>query len=129
MSKRILVVDDERHVRTLLEHTLVPFEEVDVVLSFAASGEDGLELCRENAPDLIFVDEGMPGIGGIAFCEAIRTEPTTRHARVVLMVDMGREADAARCNAAGIVEVITKPFDPDHVRLLTGKLLDILVEL
>ncbi len=64
MNKRVLVIDDERHVRTLLETTLDPFEEVGVEVATAASGEEGLERCRNAPPDLIFVDVAMPGIGG-----------------------------------------------------------------
>jgi two-component system, OmpR family, alkaline phosphatase synthesis response regulator PhoP len=129
MKKCILVVDDERHVRTLLERTLDPFEEVNVDLMTAASGEDALELCRQKPPDLVFVDVGMPGIGGYAFCEALRSEPATQHATIILMIEMGREPNLDRCKAAQVAEVVTKPFDPDHIRLLTGKLLDIDVEL
>lgn len=129
MKKRILVVDDERHVRTLLETTLDPFEDADVEITTASSGEQGLELCRHAPPNLVFVDVGMPGIGGYAFCEALQSHASTRHAKVVLMIDMGSEPNPARCRGAQVMAIVTKPFDPDHIRLLTGKLLDIDVEL
>lgn len=129
MNKSILVVDDERHVRTLLEHTLNPFEEEDVQLNTSASGEEALDLCRQNPPDIIFIDVGMPGMGGYALCDALHSEPCTQHTQIVLMIDMGREPDLTRCNSTRVVDVITKPFDPDRIRLLTGKLLGIHVEL
>lgn len=129
MKRRILLVDDERHVLTLLETTLDPFEDADVELVTASSAEQALDLCRQAPPDLVFVDVAMPGIGGYAFCEALSTEPTTRHAKIVLMLDMGCEPDPDRCRTSSFAEFITKPFDPDHIRLLTGRLLDIAVEL
>ena len=129
MRKRILIVDDERHVRTLLERTLDPFEDVDVELVMASSGEEALEQCRQGTPDLAFVDVSMPGIGGYALCEALRSHPSTRDTAIVLMIEMGREPNPDRCRGIDVAEVVNKPFDPDHIRLLTGRLLGIEVEL
>lgn len=129
MNKTILVVDDERHVRTLLEHTLSPFEEENVQLDTAESGEQALDLCRQAPPDIIFIDVGMPGMGGYALCESLHADPATKHTQIVLMIDMGREPDLNRCKSAQVTDIITKPFDPDRIRLLTGKLLGIHVEL
>ena len=45
------------------------------------------------------------------------------------MIDMGREPNPDRCRGLVVNEVVNKPFDPDHIRFLTGRLLDIDVEL
>ena len=129
MKKRILVVDDERHVLTLLETTLDPFEDADVELVTASSAEQALDLCRQSPPDLVFVDVAMPGIGGYALCEALSAEPATQHTKTVLMLEMGCEPNPNRCRGQSALEFINKPFDPDHIRLLAGRLLDIDVEL
>ncbi len=128
MTKAILVVDDERHVRTLLEHTLSPFEEAGVTITVTATGQDALEACRQTPPDLVFVDARLPGVNGYDLCEALRSDPTTKHAQVVLMIDKGWEPSPGRCNDDAFAHVMTKPFDPEEVRLVTGKLLGIDVE-
>jgi CheY-like chemotaxis protein len=128
MTKTILVVDDERHVRTLLEHTLSPFEEVDVTITVAATGQDALEACKRTPPDLVFVDARLPGVSGYDLCDALRADPATKHALVVLMVDKGWEPSPDRCSDDAFAHVMTKPFDPEQVRLVTGKLLGIDVE-
>jgi CheY-like chemotaxis protein len=128
MTQTILVVDDERHVRTLIEHALSPFEEVGVTITVAATGQDALESCKRTPPDLVFVDARLPGVSGYDLCDALRADPATKHALVVLMVDKGWEPSPGRCSDNAFAHVMTKPFDPEELRLVTGKLLGIDVE-
>lgn len=129
MKKRILVVDDERHVRTLLEHTLDPFEDLDVELLLAASPDEAIEVCRDNLPDLAFVDASMPTMSGYELCDRLRAMPGGSSVHIVLLVDKSQPPEPERCGNASVVDVVTKPFDPDQIRLLTGRLLGITVEL
>jgi CheY-like chemotaxis protein len=129
MTKRILVVDDESHVRTLLEHTLDPFEDLDVQLLLAASADEALEACREHLPDLAFVDATMPAVNGYDLCDRLRATEGGGDIHIVLLLDKGQPPDTERCSGVGFADVVTKPFDPDQIRLMTGRLLGINVEL
>ncbi len=60
MEKKILIVDDEPHIRALLEQTLEDFEDEDVEILTAANGEEGLETIEEERPNLVFLDVMMP---------------------------------------------------------------------
>lgn len=128
MSKSILIVDEERHIRTLLEHTLSLFEEEDVTIRLAASGQEALEECRRSPPDLVFVDARLSDIHGKRFCDSLRLDPGARHTQIILMVDKGWEVDVHHEAGGSITHVIVKPFDPEALRLLTGRLLGIDVE-
>lgn len=129
MTKTILVVDAERHMRALLEHTLCPFEEVGVQLHSVENPEQAILFCKQSPPDLVFVDGGIPEKGGFILCEAIHADPATSHTRIVLMAERGKEPNLEGCKYARVIQIVAKPFDPDRVRLLTGSILGIDVEL
>lgn len=70
---KALIVDDERPAREELAWLLEQCEGVDVV-GQASSGETAIELLNENAPDLVFLDIDMPGIGGMRLAETLRDD-------------------------------------------------------
>lgn len=116
MSKKIVIVDDEVHIRALLEQTLEDLEEDhDVELFTAANGKEGLELITEEKPQLVFLDVMMPLMNGYDVCRAVTQNPDLSDVKVVLLTAKGQEADRERGMQVGATEYMTKPFDPDDV--------------
>lgn len=79
---RVLVVDDQRLSRAALERTL---GEAGQQVAAAASGEEGLRLAREWAPDVVVLDLNMPGMDGFQVVERLKRDPETAHVPVVFL--------------------------------------------
>ena len=121
---KIVVVDDEMHIRSLLEQTLEELEDdYGVEIHSAANGKEGLELIRSEAPELVFLDVMMPLMNGYDVCQAVRTDVKLQGTKIVLLTAKGQEADRKRGLEAGANEYMTKPFDPDEVVDLAKALL------
>jgi len=73
MSK-ILIVDDELHIRLLLQQTLEEFEEEGVELLTAENGEEALQILQEEKPGLVFLDVMMPKINGFEVCKVVKND-------------------------------------------------------
>ena len=116
MCKKILVVDDEPHIRVLLEQTLEDLEdEYDVELFVASDGEEGLEIIREEKPDLVFLDVMMPKMNGYDVCRTVKNDPELQDIKIILLTAKGQEADKKLGLEVGALKYMTKPFDPDAV--------------
>jgi response regulator RpfG family c-di-GMP phosphodiesterase len=119
---RLLVVDDDDGLRTLLRTT---FEAVDVEVDEAFDAASARERIDAHQPDAIVLDVSMPGLDGAAFCAQLKASPATRHIPVVLLTgsDMADEATAADVGADSFM---LKPFSPlellSVVERLTGGL-------
>ncbi len=121
----IVIVDDEVHIRTLIEQTLEELEdEFDVAIHTAANGADGLALIRRVRPRLVFLDVMMPAMNGYEVCAALRAEPDLTGTTVVMLTAKGQEADRVRGLDAGADRFITKPFDPDELVELVRPVLE-----
>ena len=115
MSKKILICDDEPHIRMLLEQTLEDLEDEGVELLVATNGQEGLDAILESKPDLVFLDVMMPFLSGFEVCEKVKKEHGLTDIKVVLLTAKGQDADREKGLAAGADEYITKPFDPDDL--------------
>lgn len=111
-----MVVDDETHIRALLEQTLEELEdEFGVEVHSAADGEAGLDLIRRERPQLVFLDVMMPKMNGFEVCRAVMADPALAGTYIILLTAKGQEADRQQGLQAGARRYITKPFDPDEV--------------
>ena len=115
MTKKILIVDDETHVRFLLEQTLEDFEEHDVEIETASNGEDALKKIGRNPPDLMFLDVMMPLVNGFEVCSRVKSSDQTRSIFIVLLTAKGQEIDRLKGEEVGADRYLTKPFDPDEI--------------
>ena len=105
---RILIVDDERQNRDLLEIMLAS-EGYHVVA--AASGEDALAVVARQPPELILVDVMMPRMDGYQFVAAIRADDATRRIPVILITGLDdHDARTAGLNA-GADGFLSRPVD------------------
>ena len=71
---KILIVDDEPHLRMLIQQTLEELEDDGVELFTASNGEDALETIRKEEPNLVFLDVMMPKKNGFDVCNAVKNE-------------------------------------------------------
>jgi len=75
MSKKLLIVDDEPHIRLLLEQTLEELEDHDVELLTATNGMEALEAIQSDKPNLVFLDVMMPKMNGYDVCQKVKADP------------------------------------------------------
>jgi CheY-like chemotaxis protein len=120
---RVLVVDDTASIRFLIRTNL---ELAGYEVEEAVDGVDCLEILKglETMPDLITVDVMMPRLDGVATVAAIRADDRTRDIAVVMVSTQGQTADIQRATEAGVDAYVTKPFDPDHLVVTVGDVLD-----
>jgi two-component system alkaline phosphatase synthesis response regulator PhoP len=113
MSKKILIVDDQSFIRTLLEFTLERLADQGVELLVAADGEKALELALRENPELILLDVAMPNLDGYEVCERVRASGSDAY--VIMLTARGQAKDHQRGVDVGANEYITKPFNPDYI--------------
>ena len=119
-SARILVVDDERYNRDLLEVMLRPegFE-----LLGAAGGAEALALVAEQPPDLILLDIMMPQMDGYEVVASLKGNTATENIPVIMITDLDDRASRMRGLTAGAEDFLTKPVDPAELRVRVRNLL------
>jgi len=105
MDHKILVVDDERPIRDLLQ-TFLNEEGYEVIL--ASNGEEALELAEREQPHAILLDVKMPGIDGVETCTRLKAGEKTRLIPVIVATAF-RETLLEACDA-GADDFVTKPF-------------------
>lgn len=119
MSKRVLVVDDEKNIRLTLDHALTAAG-YDVLT--AIDGEHALQKVQENGLDLVLLDMKMPGIDGI---EVLRRLRLTHEALPVIMITAhGSIETAVEAMKLGAVDYLRKPFSPEEIRAIVAHVLD-----
>lgn len=125
MPGKILIVDDEIHIRMLLEQTLEDLEEEHGVLILSApNGEEGLALIRREKPDVVFLDIMMPRLNGYEVCRKVKEDPALAGGlNIVLLTAKGQEVDRRQGLELGAKLYMTKPFDPDAVLATARSLL------
>jgi two-component system alkaline phosphatase synthesis response regulator PhoP len=111
----VLIVDDEQHIRLLIEQTLEELEDEGVELLTAPDGEVALDVVANQHPDLVFLDVTMPRMNGLDVCRAIKGDPATAGTTVLLLTAKGQAYDREAGLAAGADDYLTKPFDPDDL--------------
>jgi DNA-binding response OmpR family regulator len=127
MNKKILIVDDEPHIRLLLEQTLEDLEEEGVELLIADNGEEALNTIKIEKPDLVFLDVMMPKMNGFDVCNAVKNELSLKGVYIIMLTAKGQEFDKHKGKEVGADLYMTKPFDPDEVVKKSIQVLDIVV--
>jgi len=111
MSKPIciLVVEDEEHIRKILEYNL-KLDGFEVHL--AENGQMGLGLAREKKPDVILLDWMMPEMDGLEVVSQLKQDKTTENIPIFMLTAKGMMVDVGQALCEGADDYITKPFDP-----------------
>lgn len=112
---KVLIVDDEPHIRYLLELTLEELEEEGVEVITADNGVTALEIIRDERPEIVFLDVMMPKMSGFDVCHAVKNELALNEVYIVLLTAKGQEFDKQKGQDVGADIYMTKPFNPDDV--------------
>ena len=109
MSPRLLIVEDETALVTLLRYNL---EREGYRVSEAGDGEEALLRIQEERPDLIILDWMLPLLSGIEVCRRVRRMSKTRSVPILMLTARGEEADKVRGLDCGADDYMSKPFSP-----------------
>ena len=123
MKQKLLIVDDEAHIRMLIEQTLEDLEDEGVELLFAENGEQALELIQKEEPNLVFLDVMMPKMNGMEVCQKVKKELNLSHVYIILLTAKGQEVDRQKGLDMGADRYMTKPFDPDEMLSIAQEIL------
>ncbi len=106
--KKILVVDDDRILRSVLKHSL---EQQKYQVTVVSSGAEGLKAFKRDVPDIIVSDVSMPAMDGFEFCRQLRSQPS---GKLVPFIFLSAKSDLdARIqgHSIGADDYLTKPFE------------------
>jgi two-component system alkaline phosphatase synthesis response regulator PhoP len=106
---RILLVDDETDVLEFLSYNL---KKEGFTVYSATNGNDALKKAISEIPHLIVLDVMMPGMDGIATCEAIRQEPSLKNTLIIFLTARGEDYSQIAGFDAGADDYVTKPIKP-----------------
>ncbi len=111
-ERTIMVVDDSRPIRTLVQKGLM---EAGFRVVTAKNGREALDLIRQQRPDLILSDINMPEMDGFELCEALHVEPALSTIPFVVMSSMSDRDQMQRIIKYGATDYMIKPFSVDEM--------------
>ena len=114
MPKKILAVDDERHIVRLVE---VNLQRAGYEVVTAYDGREALEKVKSENPDLVVLDVMMPYMDGFEVLKNLKADPATAEIPVIMLTAKAQDADVFRGWQSGVDCYLTKPFNP--MELLT----------
>jgi len=113
MKKKILVIDDERTIRVLLENFLKEY-----IVTTKNDGLEGLSWLQEgNMPDLIVADIQMPNLDGYEFVKQLRASGYFKEIPLIVLSGIESTAEKVKCLKLGANDYIVKPFNPEELAL------------
>lgn len=123
MPKKILIAEDEAHIRLLIEQSLEELEDEGVDILTASNGEEALSQILSEQPELVFLDIMMPKLNGFEVCERISKDTPSTRVHVILLTAKGQEYDRVHGAQAGADGYMTKPFNPDELLSIARRIL------
>ena len=112
MAKKILAVDDEKHIVRLVEITLQR-EGYEVVT--ANNGAEALEKVATEKPDLVIMDVMMPEMDGLQALQKLKDDPATADVPVIMLTAKAQDSDVFQGWKSGADLYLTKPFNPQEL--------------
>lgn len=112
MSSKILLVEDEVSIRKFIRITL---ERDNFTVFEAGTGEDGIEIARNEKPDIVLLDVMLPGIDGFEVCRVLREE--FPGLGIIMLTAKAEDYDKIIGLQYGTDDYITKPFNPTELIL------------
>jgi DNA-binding response OmpR family regulator len=117
---QVLVIDDEAPIRLLCR---VNLEAEGMTVLEAADGPAGLDLARDERPDIVLLDVMMPGLDGWRVAEQLLDDERTSTIPIIFLTARAEFRDRARGLDIGGVDYVTKPFNPLDLAPLVRDLL------
>lgn len=105
----MLIAEDDDSLRALLRLSI---DVGGLEIAETADGTSALDLARATPPDLVLLDWMMPGLSGLDLCRALRADPATAGAMIVMVTARVRPEDRDAALAAGADHFVGKPFSP-----------------
>jgi len=121
----ILAVEDEEHIRNILEYNL-KLDGFEVHL--AQDGHKGLQLARRVRPDVILLDWMMPDMDGLEVLSALKEDERTENIPVFMLTAKAMKRDLVQALRKGADDYIAKPFNPVELGQTIRSKLEELVE-
>jgi two-component system phosphate regulon response regulator PhoB len=106
-GKHILIIEDERDIADLLQFNL---EQKQYSVSVARNGENGIEIAKNEKPDLVLLDLMLPGIHGLDVCRILKTKKGLEKTSIIMLTALGQEENIVKGLEAGADDYISKPF-------------------
>ena len=122
---KIIIVDDELTMRTLLKELLEEFEDKGVELLTANNGEEAIESIKAEKPELVILDVMMPGMNGFEVCNTLKNKFGMKDTYIMMLTTDGQEYNKQKGKDVGADILITKPFDPDDLIKKVSKVLEL----
>ena len=119
-KKLILLADDSLLIH---KHTVPILKQAGYEVIQAYDGQEGLEMARAQAPQLVITDVEMPRLDGYGLCRALKSDPATAHLPVLMCSSLGQAADLQRGFDAGTDDYLIKPVSPAEVTNAVAELL------
>jgi len=122
MAKKILVVDDEAVILTVIQSRL---EANGYEVITASDGQQGLSKARSEKPDLIILDLMLPKLDGARLCRLLKFDDNYKHIPILVLTARVRKESFQKGLDAGADAFVTKPFVPetllDNIKQLLNK--------
>jgi DNA-binding response OmpR family regulator len=116
---KILIVEDNSELREFLSDYLSP----DYQILNAENGYEGLKICQSENPDLVISDVMMENMDGIQFCKSLKSTPEISHIPVILMTALASVENKLTGYKVGADDYITKPFEPELLKIRVKNIL------
>ncbi len=121
MPKKILAVDDERHIVRLVE---VNLQRAGYEVVTAFDGREALEKVKSENPDLVVLDVMMPYMDGFEVLKHLKADPATAEIPVIMLTAKAQDADVFRGWQSGVDCYLTKPFNPMELLTFVKRIFD-----
>lgn len=109
MPGTIAIVEDEQNIVELVKYNL---DREGYRTISANNGRKGLELVKQELPDLVILDLMMPEMDGLTVCKQLRSDPQTKGIPIIILTAKSEEADRVLGLEMGADDYVTKPFSP-----------------
>jgi two-component system, OmpR family, alkaline phosphatase synthesis response regulator PhoP len=118
-KKRILVVDDERHIVRLVQ---VNLERAGYEILTAYDGVEALEKVKTEMPDMVVLDVMMPRMDGFEVLKNLQSDPRFQNIPVIMLTAKAQDADIFKGWASGVSSYLTKPFNPRELLVFVERI-------
>ena len=119
MPKTALIVDDSVSMRQMVSFTL---QQSGFAVLEGGNGKEALSTLGAGRVDIVITDLNMPEMDGITFIRELRTRPNAKFTPVLMLTTESQDSKKAEGKAAGATGWIVKPFNPEKLLAVVGKL-------
>lgn len=122
---KILIADDEKYIRMLLEQALEEITDEGIQLLLAVNGQEALNMIQQEQPELVFLDLMMPKLTGLEVCDIVKNKLGMKNIYIVMLTARCQAGDLEQGINIGADAYMSKPFDLDGIIEITKEVLGI----